>query len=289
VTEEQLRGGPTVRRMLLGAQLRRLRTEAGISREDAGEAIRASAWKIHRLENGQVGYKDRDIADLVAFYGVTDPVEVATFITMAREANMPGWWNAYRDLLPQWFRAYVDLEAVAAQIRTYQGQLVPGLLQTEAYMRALMRGTLRDRRPEEIDRRVRLRLRRQRLLTQDGGPQLWAVMDEAALRRPVGGKKVLRAQIERLIEATTLPRVSLQVLPFSAGAHAAMVGAFSILRFADQDLPDVVYLEHVTNAMYLDKPEDVEEYAHIMSSVGVHGAPPEQTAEILTELLHGLG
>jgi hypothetical protein len=275
--------------MLLGAQLRRLRTEAGISREDAGEAIRASAWKIHRLENGQVGYKDRDIADLVAFYGVTDPVEVATFITMAREANMPGWWNAYRDLLPQWFRAYVDLEAVAAQIRTYQGQLVPGLLQTEAYMRALMRGTLRDRRPEEIDRRVRLRLRRQRLLTQDGGPQLWAVMDEAALRRPVGGKKVLRAQIERLIEATTLPRVSLQVLPFSAGAHAAMVGAFSILRFADQDLPDVVYLEHVTNAMYLDKPEDVEEYAHIMSSVGVHGAPPEQTAEILTELLHGLG
>jgi hypothetical protein len=152
-----------------------------------------------------------------------------------------------------------------------------------------MRGTLRDRRPEEIDRRVRLRLRRQRLLTQDGGPQLWAVMDEAALRRPVGGKKVLRAQIERLIEATTLPRVSLQVLPFSAGAHAAMVGAFSILRFADQDLPDVVYLEHVTNAIYLDKPEDVEEYAHIMSSVGVHGAPPEQTAEILTELLHGLG
>ena len=289
MTEEQLRGGPTVRRMLLGAQLRRLRTEAGISREDAGEAIRASAWKIHRLENGQVGYKDRDIADLVAFYGVTDPVEVATFISMAREANMPGWWNAYRDLLPQWFRAYVDLEAVAAQIRTYQGQLVPGLLQTEAYMRALMRGTLRDRRPEEIDRRVRLRLRRQRLLTQDGGPQLWAVMDEAALRRPVGGKKVLRAQIERLIEATTLPRVSLQVLPFSAGAHAAMVGAFSILRFADQDLPDVVYLEHVTNAMYLDKPEDVEEYAHIMSSVGVHGAPPEQTAEILTELLHGLG
>jgi hypothetical protein len=289
VTEEQPRGGPTVRRMLLGAQLRRLRTEAGVSREDAGETIRASAWKIHRLENGQVSYKERDIADLVTLYGVTDPVEVATFITMAREANMPGWWNAYSDLLPLWFRAYVDLEAVAAQIRTYQGQLVPGLLQTEEYMRALMRGTLRDRRPEEIERRVMLRLNRQRLLPQDGGPQLWAVMDEAALRRPVGGRKVLRAQLERLIEATTLPRVSLQVLPFSAGAHAAMVGAFSILRFADQELPDVVYLEHVTNALYLDKPEDVEEYAHIMSSVGVHGAPPEQTAEILSELLHDLG
>jgi transcriptional regulator with XRE-family HTH domain len=275
--------------MLLGAQLRRLRTEAGISREQAGEAIRASAWKLHRLENGQVSFKERDITDLVALYGVTDPVEIATYLTMAREANLPGWWTPYSDLLPQWFRAYVDLEAVAAQLRTYVGQLVPGLLQTEDYMRALMRSTLRDRRPEEIERRVTLRLTRQRLLTRDDGPQLWAVVDEAALRRPVGGTKVLRGQIERLIEATTLPRVSLQVLPFSAGAHAAMVGAFSILRFADQELPDVVYLEHVTNATYLDKPEDVEAYAHIMSSVGVRGAPPEQTAELLTQLLQELG
>jgi hypothetical protein len=289
VTEEQLRGGPTVRRMLLGAQLRRLRTEAGISREDAGEAIRASPWKIHRLENGQVGAKERDIADLVACYGVTDPVEIASFVALAREANQPGWWNPYSDLLPQWFRAYVDLEAVAAQIRTYQGQLVPGLLQTEAYMRALMRSTLRDRRPEEIDRRVSVRLTRQQLLTRDDGPQLWAVLDEAALRRPVGGVKVLRAQLERLVEATTLPRVSLQVLPFEVGAHAAMAGPFTILRFADPDLPDVVYLEHVTDANYLDKPEDVEEYAHIMSSVGVRAIPPEQTADLLDGLLHKLG
>jgi Domain of unknown function (DUF5753)/Helix-turn-helix domain len=289
VSDDQPRSGPTVRRMLLGAQLRRLRTEAGISREDAGKAIRASGWKIHRLENGQVGYKERDITDLVTLYGVTDPVEIATFITMAREANLPGWWSPYSDLLPQWFRAYVDLEAVAAQLRTYEGQLVPGLLQTEEYMRALMRSTLRDRRPEEIERRVMLRLTRQRLLTRDDGPRLWAVVDEAALRRPVGGTKVRRGQIERLIEATTLPRVSLQVLPFSAGAHAAMVGAFSILRFADQELPDVVYLEHVTNATYLDKPEDVEAYAHIMSSVGVRAAPPEQTAELLTQLQQELG
>jgi transcriptional regulator with XRE-family HTH domain len=289
VTEEQLRGGPTVRRMLLGAQLRRLRTEAGLSREDAGEAIRASPWKIHRLENGQVGARDRDIADLVARYGVTDPVEIASFVALAREANQPGWWNPYGDLLPQWFRAYVDLEAVAAQIRTYQGQLVPGLLQIEAYMRALMHSTLRDRRPEEIDRRVSVRLTPQQLLTRDDGPQLWAVLDEAALRRPVGGVKVLRAQLQRLIEATTLPRVSLQVLPFEAGAHAAMVGAFSILRFADPELPDVVYLEHVTDADYLDKPEDVEAYAHIMSSVGVRAVPPEQTADLLDRLLREFG
>jgi transcriptional regulator with XRE-family HTH domain len=289
VTEEQLRGGPTVRRMLLGAQLRRLRTEAGMSREDAGEAIRASPWKIHRLENGEVGVKQHDIADLVARYGVTDPVEIASFVALAREANQPGWWNPYSDLLPQWFRAYVDLEAVAAQIRTYQGQLVPGLLQTEAYMRALMHSTLRDRRPAEIERRVSVRLTRQQLLIRDDGPLLWAVLDEAALRRPVGGVKVLRAQLERLIEATTLPRVSLQVLPFEAGAHAAMVSAFSILRFADEELPDVVYLEHVTDANYLDKPEDVEAYAHIMSSAGVRAVPPEQTADLLDRLLRELG
>jgi Domain of unknown function (DUF5753)/Helix-turn-helix domain len=289
VTQEQPRGGPTVRRMLLGAQLRRLRTRAGLTREQAGEAIRASAWKIHRLENGQVSFRDRDVADLVARYGITDPVEVADFVTMAREANQPGWWTPYSDLLPQWFRAYVDLEAVAAQIRTYEGLFVPGLLQTEDYLRAVVRSTLRDRRPEEIERRVELRLGRQQLLARDQGPQLWAVVDEAALRRPVGGVKVLRAQIERLIEVTTLPNVSLQVVPFGAGAHAAMVGAFSVLRFAEQDLPDVVYLEHATNAQYLDKPEDVEEYAHIMSSVAVRAAAPDQTTQLLSDLLAQVG
>jgi hypothetical protein len=289
VTDEQPRGGPTVRRMLLGAQLRRLRTDAAVSREEAGQAIRASPWKIHRLENGQVGYKERDITDLVGLYGVTDPVEIATFITMAREANHPGWWNAYSDVLPQWFRAYVDLEAAAAQIRSYEGQFVPGLLQTEEYMRALMRVTLRDRRPEEIDRRVRVRLTRQQLLTRPDPPLLWTVVDEAALRRPVGGAKVHGAQIERLIEAASLPNVTLQVLRFDVGAHAAMIGAFSILRFADREIPDVVYLEQVTSATYLDKPEDVEEYAHVMSSVGVLGAPPETTKNILGELLHALG
>jgi transcriptional regulator with XRE-family HTH domain len=285
VTQAQPGGGPTVRRMLLGAQLRRLRTEAGISREDAGEAIRASEWKIHRLENGQVGYKERDVTDLATLYGVTDPVEIATFITMTREANMPGWWDAYSDVLPQWFRAYVDLEAVAAQIRTYEGQFVPGLLQTEEYMRAVMQGAQLDDSPEELERRVKVRLARQRLLSQDGGPLFWVVVDEAALRRPVGGRKVQRAQIERLIEATKLPSVTLQVLPFSAGAHAAMVGGFSILRFPNQELPDVVYLEHLTNALYLDKPQDVDQYKYVMASVNVASKPPEATVEVLSEIL----
>jgi hypothetical protein len=278
-------GGPTVRRMLIGSQLRRLRVEAGITREQAGEAIRASEWKIHRLENGQVAYKERDITDLVTLYGVTDPVEIATFITMAREANQPGWSNAYSDVLPQWFRAYVDLEAVAAQLRTYEGQFVPGLLQTEGYMRALMQHTLLDDRPEETERRVMLRLARQRLLIHDGGPRLWAVVDEAALRRQVGGRAVMRAQLERLMEATRLPNVTLQVLPFDAGAHAAGMGAFTILRFPDRELPDVAYCEHLTSAIYLDKPEDVQQYWRVMESICARSASPDKTVEILKRIV----
>jgi hypothetical protein len=285
VTEEQPRGGPTVRRMLLGAQLRRLRTEAGITREGAGEAIRASAWKLHRLENGQVSYKERDIIDLLRLYGVNDHDEIDTFIALAHEANQPSWWNPYSDLLPQWFRAYIDLESAATLIRTYESQLVPGLLQTEDYMRAVIAGRLLGEAGEDVERRVALRLARQKLLERTDGFLLWAVMDEAALRRPIGGAKVLRAQLERLIEAATLPTVTLQVLPFSAGTHSAIVGAFSILRFPDPDLADVVYIEHLTDALYLDKPSDVDLYLAIMHRLDVEGAPPHQTVEILNRIL----
>jgi transcriptional regulator with XRE-family HTH domain len=278
-------GGPTVRRMLVGAQLRRLRTDKGLTREQAGEAIRASEWKIHRLENGQVGFKDRDIVDLLALYGVHDPVEVADFLVLARQANAPGWWHHYGDLLPQWFRAYVDLESAARLIRTYEGQFVPGLLQTEDYMRALVGGAQLQDSPEEVDRRVALRLGRQALLEREDAPRLWAVVDEAALRRPVGGPRVMRAQLERLIEAAELPNVTLQVLPFAAGAHPAMVGAFSVLRFADQELPDVVYVEHLNNASYLDRREEVERYLDVMESLCVGSEPPAKTAAFLGKIL----
>ncbi len=285
MTEAQPGGGPTVRRMLVGAQLRRLRTDSGISREQAGEAIRASEWKIHRLENGQVGFKDRDVVDLLRLYGVTDPDEIATVITLAHEANAPGWWHDYGDVLPQWFRAYVDLESAAALIRTYQGQLVPGLLQTEDYLRAVAGGALLNDSAEGKERRVTLRMARQSLLTRADGPRLWMVVDEAALRRPVGGPKVMRAQLERLIEAAQLPNVTLQILPFSAGAHPAMANAFSILRFADKELPDVVYVEHLTNALYLDKRDDVDQYFHVMQSISVRSAPPDRTVGILSKIV----
>jgi transcriptional regulator with XRE-family HTH domain len=282
------RGGPIVRRMLVGARLRRLRTERGITREQAADAIRASAWKIHRLENGQTGFKDQDIVDLLALYGVTDPSEVAEFAVLAREANAPGWWRHYGDLLPQWFRAYVDLESVATLIRTYEGQLVPGLLQTEDYLRAVLGGARLDDSPKEVERRVALRLRRQALLEREGAPRLWAVVDEAALRRPVGGRAVMRAQLERLIEASKLPNVTLQVLPFGAGAHPAMVGAFSVLRFSDPELPDVVYLEHLTNASYLDKRDEVERYLDVMERLCAASEPPAQTAGLLDRMLSEL-
>jgi transcriptional regulator with XRE-family HTH domain len=281
-------GGPTVQRMLVGARLRRLRTEVGLTREEAAAAIRASEWKIHRLENGQVGFKERDIVDLLRLYEVTDPEEVAEFVTLAREANTPGWWRHYGDLLPSWFRTYVDLEAAAALIRTYEGQFVPGLLQTDDYMRAVVHGAHLEDSGEEMGRRVRLRMARQTLLTREQPPRLWAVVDEAALRRPVGGREVMRGQLERLLEASKLPNVTLQVLPFAAGAHPAMVGSFSILRFGDQELPDVVYLEHLTSASYLSKSEEVDRYLHVMESICVRAAPPERTAELLGKFLDEL-
>jgi transcriptional regulator with XRE-family HTH domain len=278
-------GGPTVHRMLVGSQLRRLRTEAGITREQAGEAIRASEWKIHRLENGQVSFKERDVVDLLRLYGVTDPGEVASLVVLAREANAPGWWQQYGDLLPQWFRAYVDLESAATLIRTYEGQLVPGLLQTEDYLRAVIGGAHLDESREEAGRRVAMRVTRQALLDRPNAPRVWAVIDEAALRRPVGGAKVMRGQLERLLEVAALANVTLQILPFTVGAHPAMVGAFSILRFADQELPDVVYVEHLTNALYLDRRDDVTRYLHVMDSVSMRAEPPDRTMDVLRQLL----
>ncbi len=265
--------------------MRRLRLQSGLTREQAGAAIRASEWKIHRLENGQVGFKQRDLVDLLELYGVTDPGEIAALLAIAREANHPGWWHHYGDVLASWFRAYVDLESAASLIRSYEGQLVPGLLQTEAYVRSVVQGAAPQDTAEEVERRVALRLGRQSLLTRADAPRLWVVMDEGVLRRPVGGPKVMRAQLERLTEAAALPNVTLQVLPFSAGAHPAMVGAFSILRFDDEELPDVVYVEHLTNALYLDKRDDVDQYLHVMETISVRGEPPGRTVEILSDIL----
>ncbi|MFC8846058.1 MULTISPECIES: helix-turn-helix domain-containing protein [unclassified Micromonospora] len=276
--------GPTVLRMLLGAQLRRLREASGVTREGAGWEIRASESKISRMELGRVGFKERDVADLLSLYGVTDSTERKSLLKLAHDANSPGWWHRYGDVLPSWFQSYLGLEAAAALIRSYEVQFVPGLLQTPEYARAVVLLGHRGAASDEIDRRVGLRMQRQELLRRPQPPQLWAVVDEAALRRPIGGAKVMRDQLTALIEATRAPHVRLQIIPFDAGGHAAAGGAFTILRFGDQDLPDIVYIEQLTSAIYLDKREDLDYYAAAMERLCVEAEPPERTPELLTRL-----
>jgi hypothetical protein len=277
-----------VLRILLGAQLRKLREAKGVSRESAGWEIRASESKISRMELGRVGFKERDVADLLTLYGVVDEQERGALLTLAREANTPGWWHRYGDILPSWFQSYLGLEASAALIRTYEVQFVPGLLQTPEYARAVIRlGHVRAS-DEEIERRVSLRMDRQGVLSRKDPPQVWAVVDEAVLRRPIGGHDVMRAQVESLVEATKLPTVRLQVIPFDAGGHAAAGGAFTILRFPDQELPDVVYIEQLTSALYLDKRDDLDHYAAAMERLCVEADPPMRTAEILGRVLQDI-
>ncbi|MFJ5232019.1 helix-turn-helix domain-containing protein [Kitasatospora sp. NPDC088391] len=285
MTTVQPGGGSMVRRILLGSQLRRLREGCAITREDAGYAIRASESKISRMELGRVSFKERDVADLLSLYGLAAGPERESLLALVREANKSGWWHSYNDVLPNWFQTYIGLEEAAALIRTYEVQFVPGLLQCEEYAGAIFAQNRPPLAADEIERRVTLRTRRQKLLTEGRGPRLWAVIDEAALRRPVGGPEVMRAQLEHLVELAQLPSVVIQVMPFRFGAHAGESGAFSVLRFPEQDLPDVVYLEQLTSALYLDKRDDVDEYLQVMERLCVDSLTPQQTLELLRTIL----
>jgi hypothetical protein len=238
------------------------------------------------MELGRVGFKERDVADLLTLYGVDDKAEREALLGLARQANAPGWWHRFGDVLPQWFQSYLGLETSAALIRTYEVQFVPGLLQSREYARAVIMIGYGEAGLDEIDRRVDVRMARQQMLTRPGAPHLWAVLDEAVLRRPIGGRTVMRTQIAALIDAAKLPNVTIQVVPFTAGGHAAAGGAFSILRFSDADLPDVVYMEQLTSALYLDKRDDVDQYAAAMERLCVEAEPPERTLALLERVLH---
>ncbi|MGW6917271.1 helix-turn-helix domain-containing protein [Kitasatospora sp. NPDC054939] len=285
MTTVQPGGGSMVRRILLGSQLRRLREARGITREDAGYAIRASESKISRMELGRVSFKERDVADLLSLYGVDDGDEREAMLGLVREANKSGWWHSYNDILPGWFQTYVGLEEAAALIRTYEVQFIPGLLQSEEYARAVFGQSRPVISDEEIERRVSLRQRRQKLLTDGSSPRLWAVIDEAALRRPVGGPDVMRGQVQYLIDVAEQANVVVQVMPFRFGAHAGESGAFTILRFPEQDLADVVYLEQLTSALYLDKRDDVDAYIQVMERLCVDSLTPERTIDLLASIL----
>ena len=278
-------GGPTVLRMLLGAHLRRLREAQGVSREDAGWEIRASESKISRMELGRVSFKERDVEDLLTLYRQIDTDERERLLALARQANTPGWWHRYGDVLPNWFQSYLGLEAAASLIRTYEVQFVPGLLQTADYARLVVLLGHGRAKAEEIDRRVDLRMRRQKILDRPDAVQLWAVIDEAVLRRPVGSRATMRGQIQALIDATQRTSVHLQVLPFQVGGHSAAGGAFSILRFPDQELPDIVYVEQLSSALYLDKRDDVELYVDAMERLCVEADQPEHTPDTLRRIL----
>jgi hypothetical protein len=277
-------GSPTVLRMMLGTQLRRLREAADVTAEKAGYEIRGSRSKISRMEHGRVGFKRRDVADLLTLYGVTDDQVRSGILSLAQQANIPGWWSKYADLLPDWFEGYLGLEGAASVIRAFELQFVHGLFQTEAYARAVTLLGYTTAPAEEIDRRVSLRMKRQALLTGPQPPQVWSVLDEAALRRSVGGHSVMRAQLDRLIEVIELANVVVQVVPFDRGAHAAAGGSFTILRFAEPVLPDVVYIEQLTSALYLEEREDLDHYMEVMDHLGTEALTPAATARMIKEI-----
>jgi transcriptional regulator with XRE-family HTH domain len=285
VTPAYPQGGPTVLRILLGGQLRRLREARHITRSEAGHAIRASDSKISRLELGRVAFKERDVCDLLTLYGVSDEDERTMFTSLGRQANKQGWWHKYGDILPSWFELYIGLEEAASLVRTYEVQFVPGLLQTRDYAREVTLLGHAEVTSTEISRRVELRMTRQERLTAPGGPRIWAIVDEAVLRRPLGGAQTMRAQLEHLVEMASLPNVTLQVVPFDRGGHAAAGGPFTILRFSEPDLPDVVYLEQLSSALYLDDRTEVDGYMAVMDRLCVEAASRADTIRLLHEII----
>ena len=274
-----------VRRILLGSQLRRLREASGVTRESAGYSIRASESKISRMELGRVSFKARDVEDLLTLYGVTDDTEREPLLSLARESSVAGWWHRYSDVLPGWFQTYVGLEGAASHINTYEVQFVHGLLQTEEYARAVVTtGHRTGITEDEVERRVALRRERQKLLSDEKGPRFHCVLDEAVLHRPFGSKAIMDGQLLHLAEVSEQDNVTIQVVPYELGGHPAESGAFTLLRFPESDLNDVVYLEQLTSALYLDKRDEVAQYDQVLDRL-VNGAA---SASRSRDLLHSI-
>jgi transcriptional regulator with XRE-family HTH domain len=279
----EARGGPTVLRILVGSQLRRLREASGVTREEAAYTIRGSEAKMSRLESGRVGFKPRDVADLLTLYGIPEGSARDLLLSLAQQANEPGWWHRYSDTMPDWFSTYVGLEQAATIIRSYEAQYVPGLLQTEAYAKAVVE--LGEAvRGDEVTKRVELRLHRQQLLYTPKPPDYWAVIDEAVLRRNLGGRQVMGEQLDHLLEASNRPNITVQVVPFERSDVAAVGGPFTLLRFAEPDLPDIVYLEQLNSALYLNKDVDVMNYLQIINRLAAGALTPQRSAELIASV-----
>ncbi|MGW1884956.1 helix-turn-helix domain-containing protein [Streptomyces sp. NPDC001970] len=275
------RSAPTVGQVVLGKRLQDLRERAGLKREEAAKVLRVAPATIRRMETAEVALKIPYVQLLLRAYGIADD-EAEGFVQLTEEANRPGWWQRFHDVLPGWFSMYVSLEGAASLIRAYEPHFVPGLLQTEDYARAVMRsGALGDTSADDIERHVALRMERQALLTRAEAPRFWAIVDETVLRRPAGGPKAMRAQIDRLLEATALPNVTLQIAEFAAGPHPGTYGPFVLFRFAVPELPDMVYSEYLTGAVYLDARPEVASHLEVMDRMAAQAATAQRTKDIL--------
>ena len=282
---DSLHGSPTVLRMILGRQLQALREKAGLTFQQAANAIYSSEWTIRRMERAEGGLKPLTLKSLLVAYGVTDVREIDAFLALARDASRPGWWHSYGYALPDWFKVAIGLEESASVIRAYEPQVVPGLLQTEAYVRAITAASFPSENQEDSERKVALRLARQDLLKRPAPPEYRVVLEETVLRRPIGGAGVMRGQLQHLIDMAAQPSITIQVLPFTAGWHPAMYGMFWIYRFPDDTMPDVVYSESLTSAYYLNKPDETTQYTDALDRMTAQAATPDQTITMLRNIL----
>ncbi|WP_055486710.1 helix-turn-helix transcriptional regulator [Streptomyces sp. WMMB 322] len=277
------RTAPTVGQMVLGMRLRDLREAAGCSFAEAAAALSVNTTTVRRMEKAEVGLKPPYVEKLLKTYGIPEN-EITAFLELVDEANRPGWWQGFRDVLPSWFSLYVSLEGEASLIRAYEPHCVHGLLQTEEYARALLRTGFPNAGEEELGRRVALRMERQELLRRTDAPRLWVVLEEQVLRRHVGTPQVMRGQIDRLIESAALPHVTVQIIPFAAGAHPAMFGPFQLFRFEIPELPDIVYAESLSGAVYYDERRDTTVYLEALDRIGAQAAPARSTEALLGEI-----
>ncbi|GAA2249465.1 transcriptional regulator [Streptomyces ruber] len=280
----QRRLAPTVGQVVLGKRLQELREAAGLRREEAAQVLRVAPATVRRMESAETALRIPYIQILLTAYGVPAD-ETAAFVQLAEEANRPGWWQRYHDVLPDWFSMYVSLEGAARVLRQYEPHYVPGLLQTEDYARAVLEaGTAGLEGSEVIDRHVALRMARQKLLARENPPHLWVVMDETALARPVSVRAaVMRDQVDKLLGMTERDHITLQIAEFASGPHPGTYAPFVLFRFAEPELPDMVYSEYLTGALYLDSRAEVAAHLEVLDHMAAHAATADRTRELLKE------
>ncbi|MCX5040474.1 helix-turn-helix domain-containing protein [Streptomyces coelicoflavus] len=278
------RAAPTVGQVVLGRRLQELRETAGLKREEAAKVLRVAPATVRRMEMAEVALKIPYVQILLTAYGVASE-EVAAFVALAEEANQPGWWQRYHDVLPDWFSLYVSLEGAARIVRSYEPHFVPGLLQTEDYARAVLEaGTIGNAGGDAVERHVSLRMERQRLLERPRPPHLWVVMDETVLKRPVSiHGRVMRDQLDKLLEFAARDRVTLQVAEFEDGPHPGTYAPFTLFRFAEPELPDMVFTEYLTGALYLDSRAEVSAHLEVLDHMTARAASTQRTEKILRE------